>query len=247
MQQKACVLIFILFHCVFLNLNAQENYDITYEDAAMKFGAFASPNGIGLFYRNAKPVRNKYSWSMDFSFTGVKQIKEKQVLNQRMVNTTPYIYGKVNRLYALRPMFGFVKEMAEKQNKNSVGVNIFALMGPSLGFLKPNYVNIEYFDPNNPSIIVSKSVRYNPELYKFDQITGYSPFTHGISETKLIGGISFKMGAEFNWGYYSSDFKSIEVGILVDCFPSRPELLHYVQNKIIHSSFYLSFAIGKNY
>jgi hypothetical protein len=177
----------------------------------------------------------------------VRQIKEKQVLNQRMVNTTPYVYGKVNRLYAFRPMLGLSKELAEKQNKNSVGVNAFAFIGPSLGFLKPNYVDIEYFDPTNPNVVISKSVGYNPEIYRFDQITGYSPFINGINETKIIGGMSVKLGTEFNWGYYSSDFKSIEVGVLVDWFPSRPELLHFIQNKIVYSSFYISFALGKNY
>lgn len=237
----------MLFQGFSYELLSQENYDITYEDASMKFGVLASPNGIGLFYRNSTPIRNKYSWCLDFSFTGVKQIKEKQVLNQRMVNTTPYVYGKVNRLYALRPMIGISKELAEKQNKNSVGVNAFAFLGPTFGFLKPNYVDIEFFDPTNPNVIISKSVRYNPELYKFDQITGYSPFTHGMNETKIVGGLSFKLGTEFNWGYYSSDFKSIEVGLLIDWFPSRPELLHYVQNKIVYSSFYISFALGKNY
>ena len=247
MQQITCVIIFIFFQCISFNLRAQENYDITYEDAAMKFGLLASPNGIGLSYRNSIPLKNKYSWSLDFSFTGVKQIKEKQVLNQRMVNTTPYIYGKVNRLYALRPMIGISKELAEKQNKNSVGVNAFILLGPSIGFLKPNFVDIEYFDLSNPNVIVTESVRYNPELNKFDQIIGYSPFFRGIDQSKIVGGISFKLGTEFNWGYYSSDFKSIEVGVLIDWFPSRPELLHFVQNKTVYSSFYLSFAIGKNY
>jgi hypothetical protein len=247
MQQKICAIIFILYQSFSYELKAQENYDITYEDAAMKFGVLASPNGIGLFYRNSIPLRNKYSWGLDFSFTGVRQIKEKQVLNQRMVNTTPYVYGKVNRLYAFRPMLGLSKELAEKQNKNSVGVNAFAFIGPSLGFLKPNYVDIEYFDPTNPNVVISKSVRYNPEIYRFDQITGYSPFINGINETKIIGGMSVKLGTEFNWGYYSSDFKSIEVGVLVDWFPSRPELLHFIQNKIVYSSFYISFALGKNY
>lgn len=247
MQQIIRVIIFMLFQGFSYELLAQENYDITYEDASMKFGVLASPNGIGLFYRNSTPIRNKYSWCLDFSFTGVKQIKEKQVLNQRMVNTTPYVYGKVNRLYALRPMLGISKELAEKQNKNSVGVNAFAFLGPTFGFLKPNYVDIEFFDPTNPNVIISKSVRYNPEQYRFDQITGYSPYTKGMNETKIVGGLSFKLGTEFNWGYYSSDYKSIEVGLLIDWFPSRPELLHYVQNKIVYSSFYISFALGKNY
>lgn len=76
MQQIIRVIIFMLFQGFSYELLAQENYDITYEDASMKFGVLASPNGIGLFYRNSTPIRNKYSWCLDFSFTGVKQIKE---------------------------------------------------------------------------------------------------------------------------------------------------------------------------
>ena len=225
----------------------QEQYDITWEDRSFKVGLMASPNGVGPFLRFMKPSVKSGGRIADFSFTGVRNVREKQVLNQRMVNTSPYIYGKVNRLYAFRPMIGFQRVMAEKLNRNSVGVNLFAAAGPTAGFLKPVYVDIEYYDPAIPGVVISSSARYDPEIHPHERITGYSGFGKGMNETKLIAGISLKAGAEFNWGYYSSEYKSIEAGILVDFYPSRPELMHFIKNKIVYSSFYLSFAFGKNY
>lgn len=236
------ILVFEIQHC-----KGQENYDITYEDASLKFGLHLSPNGYGLAFRNAFPYKEGTSKLLDISLTSVKSFKEKQILNQRMVNTSPYIYGKVNRLYAFRPLVGVQKVLAEKHNRNSVGVNFFALTGPILGLLKPVYIDIESFDPNAPGVVISSSVQYNPELQNQDRITGYSSFLKGSSQTKLLGAWSFKSGVEFNWGYYSSEYKSIEIGILVDYFPSRPQVMHFIKNKVIYSSFYISFAFGKNY
>ncbi len=237
----------ILLMIISLSAEAQENYDITYDDAAFKFGLHLSPNGYGIMYRNARPIKNQLSRVFDLSITSVKNAKEKQILNQRMVNTSPYIYGKVNRLYAVRPLFGIQKTIAEKNNKNSVGINIFALSGPMAGILKPIYVDIETFDPNSPGVVISSSVRYNPQEQDMTRITGYSSFGKGAGESKITAGWSFKSGVEFNWGYYSSEYKSLEIGIMIDYFPSRPELMHFIKNKIVYSSFYLSFAFGKNY
>ncbi len=238
---------FLLFILVSSSISAQENGDITFDDASMKIGVHASANGYGLFYRNTSPMQQSLSRVIDISFTSVKHYKEKTILNQRIVNTSPYTFGKINRLYALRPMFGLQKIMAEKRSKNSVGVNVFACIGPTIGFLKPVYVNIETVDPNNPNVYLSVATRYTPESISPNRIIGNASFGKGIGETRIIGGASFKAGVEFNWGYYSSEYKSIEVGVLLDYFPGRPEILYNIKNKTIYSSFYLSFAFGKNY
>lgn len=239
--------IFILTFSIVSIVSAQEGYDITFEDASFKIGIHGSPNGYGIFYRNTTPVRNQFSRVFDINFTGIRHVKEKSILNQRMVNTSPYIYGKTNRLYVLRPSVGIQKMLAEKPNRNSIGVNCFAVMGPILGFLKPIFIDIEEFDPNNPAISNTVSVRYNPEIHQPFLVSRYSSFGKGIGSTKFVTGISFKTGVEFNWGYYSSDLKSLEIGVLIDYLPSRPELMHFIKNKSVYSSFYLSIALGKNY
>lgn len=240
-------LLCILLSLSFYGLTAQ-TYEDEYSESALKGGIHASPNGWGIMYRSARPIGYKgYSRVLDFTFTSVKHYKEKTILNQRIVNTSPYTYGKVNRLYAFRPMFGVQKLLAEKASKNSVGINACAAIGPVIGFLKPVYVNIEIPDPNNSAAFIAVSRRYRPDQIPPNIIIGNSSFTKGIDQTRIIAGLSFKSGVEFNWGTYSSDFKSLEVGFMVDWFPSRPELLYPIKNKTVYSAFYLSFAYGKNY
>lgn len=226
---------------------AQEAYDITYEDAALKTGIQISPNGYGLFVRNSKPLSNGYSRCLEAGFTNIRDLKEKSVLNQRMVNATPYVYGKVNRLYALRPMYGIQKTLAERHDRNSFGISAFMLAGPAIGFLKPVYVDIEIADPQIQGSTLNMSVRYDPEIQRQESVVGYSGFWKGTGKTRIVPGISVKSGVEFNWGNYGSEFWSAEAGFIIDCFPGRPEIMHGIKNRIIYSSFYLSFAFGKNY
>jgi hypothetical protein len=143
-------------------------------------------------------------------------------------------------------LFGINQTLSEKANKNSVGINLFGAMGPCLGFLKPNYVVIEVPDPINLQY-VTKSVKYNPEVHKYEDIVGYAPFRYGFNETKMLMGLSFKAGVNFNWGYYSHEFRSIELGCMIDYLPSKPEILHGVANKSVFSAFYVSFAFGNSY
>ncbi|MFM6984222.1 MAG: hypothetical protein ACKOXF_08820 [Chitinophagaceae bacterium] len=228
-------------------LFAQELYDITFEDKSFKAGIHASPNGTGIFYRNSVPVKGKKFRVFDISLTGVRSVKEKTILNQRMFNPSPYVFGKINRLYALRPMIGLQKTVAERQSKNSIGVNVFALGGISLGMVKPIFVDVEAVDPNTPNAFYTLSMRYNPSTINKDKIYGYSSFDKGIGQTKPQLGLSLKAGADFNWGYYNSDFRSLEIGVLLDYFPARPEIMYGIKNKVVYSSFYISFALGKNY
>ena len=228
-------------------LNGQGNDDITFDDKSFKAGIHASPTGIGLFFRNTIPGKKKTSHVFDICFTGVRNVREKSIQNLRMINTSPYVFGKINRFYVLRPMYGIQMAMAERHSKNSVGINVFACAGPNIGFLKPVYVDVETVDPNSPSSFTTVSMRYNPFTIDQNRINGYSSFDKGIGETKLVTGLSMKLGADFNWGYYSSDFRSLEIGMQMDVFPSRPEIMYGIKNKILYSSFYISFALGKNY
>lgn len=242
----SCLLAFSFCLCT-SSIQAQNSDDITFDDKSFKVGAMASPNGFGFFYRHVEPYSKGNFKVLDIGLTGIRSVKEKSILNQRVGNTTPYVYGKINRLYALRPMAGVQRTLSERNSKNSVGINAFAIAGPTLGFLKPIFVDVLTVDPNIPNNYISVSRRYEP--FTMDPITidGYSSFDKGIGETKLVLGGSIKSGVEFNWGNYTSIFRSLEVGFMVDYFPSRPAIMHGIKNKVLYSSFYISFALGEHY
>jgi hypothetical protein len=242
-------LIFVLI-IVFFNekqLYSQEYSDITFEDSHYKFGIYASGNGWGGFYRNVVVKNNKFNRLFEVNFGSIKHFKESPILNQRIGNATPYIYGKINRLYAIRPLFGYSITLAEKVSKSSVGVEMYAGIGPIIGFVKPVYVDVDIFDSSGMAGYQTISIRYQPDQINSNSIIGYSSFGRGINQTKINGGIAFKAGCSFDWGYYRSDFKSLELGIMIDYFPVAPPIMAYSKNKTIFSAFYISFALGKNY
>jgi hypothetical protein len=249
MQNYIQKLIFILFIVFFAqsSVYSQDYNDITYEDSYYKFGVYGSGNGWGIFFRNMKVQNSKFNKTFEINAGSLKHFKERNILNQRIGNATPYVFGKINRLYALRPMFGYSVTLAEKVSKSSVGVEVFGGFGPIIGFLKPVYVDIDQYDSLNSNNYYTISAKYNPKEMNQAAIIGYSSFGKGINETKLLAGIAFKAGCSFNWGHYRSDFKSIELGVMIDYFPSTPPLMVYTKNKTIFSSFYISFALGKNY
>lgn len=224
----------------------QSENDITFDEATMKVGVRLATNGFGLFYRTTQPYKKNSSKLLDFDLSSLKNAKEKDVLNTRLSNTRPYIYNKINRIYNLRVLGGFQYIFAERNSKNSIGISAFAAVGPSINFIKPVYLDIQIIDPNLPTSYINVSRRYEPENIKPSQIVGNSSYFTGIDKTKLGIGLAFKSGIEFNWGSYGSDYKSLELGFVLDCMPSQPNILYNQKNKLFYSGFYLSFAYGKN-
>lgn len=244
--QKLILVLYIVFFAQ-SSLFSQDYDDLTYEDSHYKFGIYGSGNGWGIYFRNMVVKNSKFNRMYEINVGSLKHFKESSVLNQRIGNATPYIFGKINRLYAIRPMYGYSITLAEKVSKSSVGVEVFGGMGPIIGLLKPIYVDIDQYDSLNSNNYITISAKYNPDKMNQNSIIGYSSFGKGINETKIVTGIAFKSGVSFNWGYYRSDFKSLELGVMVDYFPSAPNLMVYTKNKTLFSSFYISFALGKNY
>lgn len=227
---------------------AQESSDITFEDSHLRFGVYASGYGNGLFFRNATAKNdNKSLFTYEFNFGNIKHSREKKILNNVRASDAPFVFNKTNRIYVLRSLFGFSKSLSVKGSKSSVGINIFAGAGPLIGFKKPVYVEVAYLDTTNINSSFVQSERYDPSRLNASSILGQSNFSKGISQTKLLLGLSFKSGISFDWGNYRSDFKSIEAGIMVDYLPSRPEIIYGIKNKVFFSGFYISFAFGKNY
>ncbi len=237
---------FLILGFNLFTLQGQNPNDITFEDASMKIGFKQTTNGSGIFYRNARPLRDNWSKAFDIDLSSIRHPKEKDIINTRMGNTRPYIFNKINRVYNLRLLGGLQYKFADRNTKNSVGIAAFAGVGPAITFIKPVFLDIQIIDPNAPNTLINVSRRYEPEKFQHSQIVGNSSYLTGINETKLGVGLSFKCGVEFNWGSFSSEYKSLELGIVVDCLTARPEIIYKEKNKMFYSGFYLSFAFGKN-
>lgn len=228
------------------NLLAQNPINEIYGDVTNKFGLKIATNGLGINYRHTSPYKYKFNKALDIDFTSLKHPIEKDVINTRQANTRPYIYNKVNRVYSLRTLLGGQYILAGRSTKNSVGISCFGGIGPSFNFIKPVFLDVQTVDPNNPNAYIVVSKRYEPEVINSTQIIGNSSYFTGIGQTNISFGLAMKAGVEFNWGTYSSEYKSIELGFTVDYLPGEPTIIYNKKNKAVFSGFYISFAIGKN-
>ena len=76
-RQYLSCLILALCLIVNIDLEAQEAYDITFEDASNEFGGLMNPSGLGLFYRHLSPAHKQRSQLWELSFSGIHDFREK--------------------------------------------------------------------------------------------------------------------------------------------------------------------------
>ncbi len=196
--------------------------------------------------------RTKYYY---FDLGSLKHPKEYSQ-NFRFFNRTlsspsrSFIYGKINRLYALRAGVGTKRYFSEKARQRSVVVGINYEYGFSLGILKPYYLKLirgtDGNAPENP--VPEKYTEENAHLFLDEtSIYGGAEFRYGLDEIKLKPGFHGKFGAHFSWGNQDNLIKAFEVGIMGDVFLSKVPLMLTEQNKPYFLNVYLSLQFGKRY
>lgn len=160
----------------------------------------------------------------------------------------PFVYGKKNRLYALRGGIGKKQFFSEKARKKSVVVGLNYEYGFTIGILKPYYLKLQKFADGiaDPKI---KPERYSEENHDdfLDEtaIFGGAEFKHGLSEIKIKPGFHGKVGAHFSWGNQDHLIKALEVGLMVDVFLSKVPIMILEENKPYFVNVYLTLQLGK--
>jgi hypothetical protein len=161
-----------------------------------------------------------------------------------------YIYAKQNNLYTLRLGWGAKRYFSEKDVHRGVAVGFSYTIGPTLGLIKPYYIDVSLADPgSSPN---STPIKYSDEnAYLFlDQfrIRGASGFTKGLSEIRPIPGGHARIGAHFDWGAYDEFVRALEVGIMLDVFPKVIPIMverPITENRPYFLNFYIAAQLGK--
>jgi len=175
-----------------------------------------------------------------------------------------YVYGKQNNLYALRVGYGVKRYYSEKARKKGLAVGVSYEGGPTLGLLKPYYLQLNRTEVGGSSRPITE--KYNVDNVDFflntDRILGAAPAYTGFGEIKVKPGIHLMGAVHFDWGAFDEYVKAIEVGIAADIFFSNIPILiddvTYTNNgtpRVIESTnvknrpyflnLYISFQLGK--
>ena len=165
-----------------------------------------------------------------------------------------YVFGKQNNLYALRAGFGQKRYFSEKAKRKGLAVGINYEVGPSIGLLKPYYLEVRNQVDNGSANTIS--IRYSDDTESLflnrDIIDGSSGFLKGWDELKIAPGAQAKLAVHFDWGAFDEIVKAFEAGIMADFYFRKMPIL--VENDVIDSenrpffiNLYLTLQFGKRW
>jgi hypothetical protein len=212
---------------------------------------FHTNKGIGLAYQKGK-IRTYYKTSFyRFGISELKHQKEfKQGADPAVTRAArPFTYGKQNNLFALRLSYGNKRYFSEKAKRKGVAVGMSYSLGGTLGILKPYYLIISRPVPDQPNRSYLSSERYtedNATLFLDDaRILGASSFFKGFGQASFRPGANASISTHLDWGAFDSFMRAMELGMMVDFFPTTMPILVSEDNQKLFINFYLSFQMGK--
>lgn len=230
----------------------QTNEETIFDEATIIYkksvyaGLTLHTNGWGASLTFGKAKTAFKSRILQFELVGMKHVKEVKSFNPYYDDSRSYIFGKLNTLTVFRPTYGMRHVKFDKIRKSGVSIGYNWRIGPSIGLVKPVYLEIGQPEiPPYQNIVVEK---YDPERHTVDEIFGRASFLNGLDELRINPGIHGSFGLNFEYDPERSGLKGIEVGMNVDYYPlEEVEIMAFTDNYNLFINFYVTLQFGKKF
>ncbi|MBK8489973.1 MAG: hypothetical protein IPL49_03465 [Saprospirales bacterium] len=163
-----------------------------------------------------------------------------------------FIYGKQNNFFVLRGGIGEKRYFSEKAKYKGVAIGISYKGGPSIGLLKPYYLELLSTENNNSPFLSTVSVKYSEKVHDafLDpwNIFGSSSWVKGFDEISLVPGLHGQFAVHFDWGAFDEYLKAVEAGVMVDVFFRKVPIMvevPNVENRPFFLNLYINLLLGK--
>ena len=243
------------------NIYGATGRGIIYDHELNFIFGIASPRNVFAGVRSGKLVTYDKLRYWSATIGTIRHARERRENPDRVNPATnrvsrAYTYGKINQLYALRVGFGMRKYLSEKARQRGVAVGYSYEFGPTLGLLKPYYVEYITGEPGNDGTGI-EDIRYNGDnINQFlnqDRIFGASTWALGLDEIRFRPGIHARASAHFGFGAFDEVSKSLEAGLMADFFPGNTDLMLEseltpgVSNSPLFLSLFINVQFGKRW
>lgn len=186
-----------------------------------------------------------------FEFGEIKHPKEyrlKSYYNYQFSSTSKsYIYGKQNNLFVLKAGMGSKYYLTDKAKEKGVIIGINYEFGPTLGILKPYYIQL-----NNEVNNSFETIKYNSQdtvspnpFLDVNRIVGSGGIVKGWGQVQFVPGLHAKIAAHFSIGKYDDFVKALEVGVAADLFIKKMPIMVIENNRPLFINFYINVQLGK--
>jgi hypothetical protein len=149
-----------------------------------------------------------------------------------------YVYGKQNYLFAIRPQYGREINLFRKSSEGGVNINGIIAGGPTIGLLKPYYVQVVY----GRGII--RDEIFDPKKHTPSNITGSGGFFEGIGESQFVPGVNLKAALNFELDAFRQSNISLEIGFLAEAYSKPVNIMAFTENRNFFTSGYLTIFFG---
>jgi hypothetical protein len=167
-----------------------------------------------------------------------------------------FVFGKENNFFVLRGGLGPKRYISEKTTRRGPALGVTYQLGPSLGLLKPYYLELQYTD-EGANDLVTRSERFSEQnanvFLDIVRIFGASSFSRGIDEISVIPGGHGKFAVHFDWGAFDEFVKAVEAGVMFDFYLRKvpimvesPEVRN-TENRSLFINLFINLQLGKRW
>lgn len=242
---KQVIIIGILALLAIPNLIAQgvlEEQKKTLFSDERTVGLNINSNGIGGSYRYARYIDARNRWHYDFEIDYVKHPKEYKSIIAYDYHTRRFVFGKENFFWETKAYIGRHHEIYRKYDKSSISVKLFYAGGISLGFEKPIYYDIYYYNSIG-EVIDSEVKTFDPSIHLYNY-AGTASFLMGFDEIKVIPGLTAKAGFNFEYSEKEPLVHTLEVGVGFTLYPKSIEIMATEERNFFFFQMYLGYRFG---
>jgi hypothetical protein len=212
------------------------SFGITTNTNSGLFGGIALKKSI--LVRNNSPLRQYHYINLE-----LVNVNNPREFSTSIFNTGgSYTVYKENYLFVLRPQYGREFTLFKRSSEGGVQLSGILAAGPSIGLLKPYYVQIQ----SPTSRLTLQEVPYSLALDTppVSRIVGSGSFFSGIGQIQPTLGFNVKAGVNIELDAFRNSNIALEIGILAEYFPTAPPILAIGENRKFYSSGYLTLFFG---
>jgi hypothetical protein len=158
-------------------------------------------------------------------------------------NNGTLIYEKENYLFSVRPQYGRTFNVFKRSSEGGVQMNVIFAGGPTLGLLKPYYVQLRQRSGGSTIEVPygdSDSFTTNNNY----RIIAPGSFFSGFDNLSATLGVHAKLATSIELDAFRNSNISLELGVLAEYFPDAPKIIKVGENPNMWSSVYLTLFFG---
>ncbi|MCY7349472.1 MAG: hypothetical protein LH606_02230 [Cytophagaceae bacterium] len=210
------------------------------------FGVTTNTNsGIigGLVFRQAKALTSRERPRFRYLSAELVNVKHPKERAYAASSGNRLILGKQRYLFALRGQWGREMTLFERSDDGGVQFNGILAAGPTLGLLKPYYVQV--VNLRGPRQV--HEVPYSPELEQSSSvaIVGGGSLFRGFNRIELVPGLNAKIAASIELDAFRHNTIGLEIGFLVEGYTKDIILIPETTNRNVFTSGFLTLYFGQ--